>query len=91
MDVLYLLWEALLCCGMCIGLLVIFRQAVDRQGPLGKKLAESQYAAYVYHVPLIVGPQALALSLPLPKFGLVSVVGIPLVFLVSYWLRRSLP
>ena len=79
---------------MCIGLLVLFRQARDRQGPLGKKLAESQYAAYVYHVPLILGPQALMLSLPLPpllKFGLVSVVGIPLVFLVSYWLRGSLP
>ena len=94
MDVAYLLWEALLCCGMCIGLLVLFRQAVDRQGSLGRKLAASQYAAYVYHVPLILGLQALMLRLPLPpllKFGLVTLVGIPLVFLVSYWLRRSLP
>jgi glucan biosynthesis protein C len=94
MDVAYLLWEALLCCGMCIGLLVLFRQAVDRQGSLGIKLAASQYAAYVYHVPIILGLQALVMSLPLTpllKFGLVSVVGIPLVFLVSYWLRRSLP
>ncbi|MEJ2737896.1 MAG: hypothetical protein P8189_30805, partial [Anaerolineae bacterium] len=79
---------------MCIGLLVLFRQAVDRQSPLGIKLAASQYAAYVYHVPLVLGLQALVQNLPLPpllKFGLVSVVGIPLVFLVSYWLRRSLP
>lgn len=94
MNVLYLLWEALLCCGMCIGLLVLFREAASRQRPLGKKLAAGQYAAYVYHVPLILGLQALVLGLPMPpllKFGLVSVVGIPLVFLVSYWLRRSLP
>jgi glucan biosynthesis protein C len=94
MDVFYLLWEALLCCGMCIGLMVLFRQAVNRQGSLGKKLATSQYAAYVYHVPLILGLQALVASLPLPpllKFGLVTVAGVPFVFLASYWLRRSLP
>jgi glucan biosynthesis protein C len=93
LDIIYLLWEGLLCCGMCIGLLVLFREMANRQGALGQKLARGQYAAYVYHVPLVLGLQFLALSLPLPPladFCLVTAAGIPLVFLLSYWLRKSL-
>jgi hypothetical protein len=58
---------------------------------LGAALAQSQYAAYVFHIGIIVGLN-LALSgvalPPLAKFGLVAAVGIPLTFFFSYWARK---
>jgi fucose 4-O-acetylase-like acetyltransferase len=91
--VAYLLWEELVCFGMCIGLLVLFRQAVRTQGPFGRMLAANQYSAYFWHPMLIVGIQMVFLGLPLGplvKFAAVTVVGVPVVFLWS-WLLRKVP
>ncbi len=91
MGVIYPIWEALLCCGMCIGLLVLFREVFNSQGRLGKVLAENQYAAYVWHPMLITGLQAALLAVPLApltKFALVTLAGVPLVFLFSQWTRQ---
>ena len=78
--------------GMCIGLLVLFREAINVQGPLGKLLSANQYSAYFWH-PLLIVPLQFAihgLSLnPLVKFALVAAVGVPLVFLWS-WASRNL-
>lgn len=90
-GIAYPIWEALLCCGMCIGLLVLFREAWNTQGRLGRVLAQSQYAAYVIHPMLITGLQAALLGVglaPFAKFTLVTLTGVPLVFLVSGWLRQ---
>ncbi len=54
MDILYPIWEALLCCGLCIGLLYWFRERLNHQTWWSKALAEGQYAAYLFHVPVIV-------------------------------------
>ena len=78
---------------MCIGLLVVFRQAANAQGAFGKMLAANQYSAYFWHPVLIVGIQMLFVSLPLgpfAKFAAVTVVGVPIVFLWS-WLMRRIP
>ncbi len=89
MAIAYPLWEAVLCCGMCIGLLVLFRETLNFQGRLGKVLASNQYAAYVWH-PLLIVPLQLAIlglqSPPLAKFALVTAVGVPVVYL---WSRLS--
>jgi surface polysaccharide O-acyltransferase-like enzyme len=93
MDIFYLVWESLLCFGLCIGLLVLFREKLCSQRPLGRKMAEAQYAAYVYHLPIVLLLQFLAHGLdlsPLAKFGLVTVTGIPFTFAVSYLMRRPL-
>jgi glucan biosynthesis protein C len=92
-EVSYLVWEEMIAFGMCIGLLVLFRQAVGAQGRFGKFLAANQYSAYFWHPILIVGIQMAALSLPLGpfiKFILVSAVGVPVVFLWS-GLMRGIP
>jgi glucan biosynthesis protein C len=91
MAVIYPLWEALLCCGLCIGLLVLFRQAADMQSRFGKTLARSQYSAYFWHPILIVPLQMAVLAVamqPLVKFLLVTAVAVPLVFLWSHLLLR---
>ena len=92
MDTVYPLWEALLCCGTFIGLLVLFRQLVHSQPALAKVLAENQYSAYFWHPLLVVPLQAALLGArlqPFAKFALVAVVGVPFVFLWSHVLRKA--
>ncbi len=92
-GIAYPIWEAVLCFGMCIGLLVLFREAFNGQRALGKVLAANQYSAYFWHPLLIVAIQMAALALPwgpFAKFALVTVVGVPVVFLWS-WLMRKIP
>jgi len=91
MGVVYPIWEALLCCGMCIGLLVLFREKVDLQGRLLSAMARNQYAAYVVHVSVLILIQYAVAGIhwpPLVKFALVVLVGVPLTFLFSDWIRQ---
>jgi glucan biosynthesis protein C len=91
-DIAYPVWEELVCFGMCIGLLVAFRQAANTQGSFGRLLAANQYSAYFWHPMLIVAIQMAIASLPLGpfiKFIVVTLVGVPIVFLWS-WLARNI-
>ncbi len=90
MRIIYPVWEAILCCGICIGLLILFRERLNYQGRLGKVLAENQYAAYLFHVPVVVFMQYLVAGfalLPFAKFALVTAVSVPLTFLLSAVIR----
>jgi len=91
--VAHLLWEEVVAFGMCIGLLVAFRQVANAQGPFGKLLAANQYSAYFWHPTLIVGIQMVFVALPLGpfvKFVAVTALGVPVVFAWS-WLLRKVP
>ncbi len=94
MDIVYPLWEILLCLGLSIGLSVVFREAANSQGALGKWLAANQYSAYVWHPLLVVPLQMAALGIPLgslAKFAVVTVVGVAVVFAWSRLLRLLSP
>ena len=54
------LWEyreALLCVGVCIGLLALFRTFFNRTGPVVQLLADNAYGAYIIHVAVVVALQ----------------------------------
>ncbi|MCX5880688.1 MAG: acyltransferase [Deltaproteobacteria bacterium] len=56
----YFLWEyreALLCVGVCIGLLALFRTYFNRTGHIVQFFAENAYGAYIIHVPVVVALQ----------------------------------
>ncbi len=88
----YDLWEAFLCCGLCIGLTVLFREKLNHQGRLARDMAASTYAVYLFHVPVLValqyavGPAALG---PLMKFFLVTLIAVPVTFAIGSALRRT--
>lgn len=78
---------------MVLGLAVLFREKFFFQGQLGKPLAQSQCAAYIFHVPILTLFQGLMLSVQLPpltKFALVTAVSIPVTFLFSSCVRKPL-
>jgi len=91
---IYPVWESLLCCGMCIGLLVLFREKLNFQGRWGRLMAENQYAAYLFHVPVVVLIQVAAAGAalsPFTKFALVTAVSVPATFLLSAVIRTPAP
>lgn len=85
------LWEAITCVGMCLGLLVFFRQRVNRKGKIGTFLANHAYVVYLVHAPVIVGLAFAVANItinPLLKWVLVSIIAIPLCFGCGYLLRK---
>ena len=92
-DIVRLIWEMLLCFGMCIGLTVLFREQFNSQGRIGKAMAQGQYGAYIFHVMFVLLFQFLVLSLAIPpftKFVLVTLAATPTTFLFSYWVKKPL-
>ncbi|MBN2686782.1 MAG: acyltransferase [Deltaproteobacteria bacterium] len=82
--------EALLCVGVCIGLLALFKTFFNRTERLMQLLSENTFGTYVVHVPVVVALQyafdpvrAGAFTL----FAVVSFLSIPGAFLVSILLR----
>jgi surface polysaccharide O-acyltransferase-like enzyme len=87
----YSLWESFVVVGVCIGLLVLFRQRWNHQGRLAKGLAASVYTVYLIHPPVLVGFayafHVVALY-PLLKWGIAVLITIPLCFLVSSLIHK---
>ncbi len=84
-------WEAFLDVGLCIGLLVLFRQCWNRQGRLTKALAANAYAVFLISslVIVIVAQAFSTVALhPLLKFIIVMLLVLPLSFLVGLILRK---
>jgi glucan biosynthesis protein C len=86
------LWEAVICVGLSVGLLVLFRERLNGgAGRLLPAVAGAAYAAYIVHLLVVVGLQFSLISVPLPpfsKFVLVSLVGAPLSFGIGHLLRQ---
>ena len=87
----YALWESFMVVGVCIGLIVLFRQRWNHQGKLAKNLAANVYAVYLIH-PLVLVGFAYAFHFvalyPLLKFVISLIIVLPLCFLLSDLIRR---
>ncbi len=86
-------WEAVICAGLSVGLIVLFREMFHRPRRLLAAMAAASYAAYIIHIYIIVGLQAGIEGVNLPavvKFALVAVAGIILAFGIGH-LSRKVP
>ncbi len=84
-------WEAFICVGLCVGLVVLFRERWNHQGWLGRWLAANAYTVYIIHVLVVVGLQFGLAAIALPpfiKFVVVTLVGVPLCFFLGHMLRK---
>lgn len=87
------LWEyreALLCVGVCIGLLALFKMYFNRTGPVIRILAENAYGAYIIHVAVVVALQYAFEPMqagPFTLFVVVSILSIIGSFLGSFLIR----
>jgi len=87
-------WEALFATGMCIGLVVIFRERFNGQNAPARFLSDNAFAVYVLHPPMVIG-LALALrgwhAAPVLKFVTVSTFAAIMSFLVAAAVRIIRP
>jgi glucan biosynthesis protein C len=90
----YATWESLFCVFVSGGLITLFREKLNRQGPFARYLSANAFAVYVFHAPVLV---AIALAMrslhapPLLKFVLLSSLGLAASFLLSSLVLRRIP
>ncbi len=86
----YAVWESFFCVGMCLGLLVLFRERSGPQGKLRRFLSENAFGVYVFHPPVLVAITLAFRDLhlePLAKADLMALLVLPACFAVSRALR----
>lgn len=87
---IFAVWEAFVCIGLCVGLLIYFREKVNSQGRLRRALSANVYAVYLIHFPVVIFVQytlAGVMLHPFIKFLVVIVTGILFSFLISHVVR----
>jgi glucan biosynthesis protein C len=84
--------ESIVCVGLCLGLIVLFKNFGKKMNFLPKTLSENSYGIYLFHLLIVIFLQVLLKNLELNlnlKFFLVSVFGIFLPWLLTYFLRKN--
>jgi len=87
----YALWESFFCIGVCLGLLVLFREKYNTQGKLVSFISDNAFGVYVFHAPLLVGITLCFRWLtvyPLLKIILMAVIVLPVSFGTVYLIRK---
>jgi glucan biosynthesis protein C len=87
----YAVWESFFCIGICLGLLVIYREKYNTQGPASRFLSKNYFGVYVFHAPILVGTALIFsdwLAYPLLKAIIVAAIVLPVSFGFSYLVRR---
>lgn len=90
----YALWESFFCVGICLGIIVIFRERFNKQGKFARFMSENYFSVYLFHAPILI-LTALAFRdypwHPLAKFLIVSAIAVPICFLASHLVLRRVP
>lgn len=84
-------WEAFIATGLCVGLLVLFREYVATPNRLLRMAAPNAFGVYIIQQPVMIVLQLGLLALAAPallKWSLVVLIGVPLCFGLSALLRR---
>ncbi len=70
----YAAWEPVVCIGITMKLLVVFRKRFNSMNAYAKGLSKSAYTVYIVHPFFVVVATMLAKDLPLPPLALVLIV-----------------
>lgn len=87
-------WESFFCVGVCLGLLVLFREKFNHQNGLTRWLSDNSFAVYLFHTPVLI---AVTLAMhgwdapKLLKFLCAWVLGVALSYAASSLFFRRLP
>jgi hypothetical protein len=90
-SAVYALWDSIFAVGICLGMITFFRRFTNRGNWFGSFLAQQSYAVYIIHIPIVVfiayGMRGIAAN-PIIKFGLASLVILPICFAVASLVRK---
>jgi len=87
-------WEAFFCLGFCLGLTVLFREKLNRQGAFAKWMSGNSFSVYMFHTPVLVAVTLAMQSFGAPKlvkFLVATVLATTLTFVASSLIFRRIP
>jgi len=87
-------WESFFCLGVCLGLIVLFREKFNRQGPLVRWLSANSFSVYLLHTPILIAITLVIRSFDVPKpvkFLCATGLGVVFSFLASGFVFRKIP
>lgn len=87
-------WESFFCVGVCVGLVVLFRDKFNRQGKLTRWLSDNCFSVYVFHPPLLIAVTLVMHGLDVPKllkFFLATFLGVAVTYAASSLVFRRIP
>jgi glucan biosynthesis protein C len=90
----FCLWESFFCLGICLGLIVIFRDRFNRQSEFARWMSQNSFSAYLFHTPILICVTLVLRGMPAPvmvKFLVACVMAVPITFAVSGLLRERIP
>ena len=85
------LWCTFLMVGIIVFLLYFFRARLNRAGPLARSMAANVYTVYIIHQTVLIVLHVFMLPVNIPtivKFVIVSLIAVPVCFLLSSLIRR---
>ena len=87
-------WEAFFCVGVCLGLVVLFRDKFNHQGRLERWLSDNSFAVYLFHTPLLIAITLLMRDFEAPKlvkFFCATLLGVVVTYLACSLVFRRVP
>jgi peptidoglycan/LPS O-acetylase OafA/YrhL len=87
-------WESFFCVGVCLGLIVLFREKFNQQGPLARWLSDNSFSVYLFHTPILIAITLALRSFAAPKplkFLCATVLGVIFSYLASGFVFRKIP
>ena len=87
-------WESFTCVAICLGLIVLFRDRFNSQGPVSRFLSDNAFSVYVFHPPIVILGARMLHGVawhPLLKFATLTVIGVVVSFALSAAVFRRIP
>ncbi len=87
-------WSAIICAGMALGMLVVFRERFSAQGRIARFMTDNAFAVYVFHPPILIGIAILLHATDIPalqKFLLLSALSVTASFAAAQLIVRKIP
>ena len=87
-------WESFFCVGVCLGLLVLFRDKLNHQGKTARWLSDNCFSVYLFHPPLLIAVTLSMRQLEAPKlvkFLCATLLAVAVTYAASSLVFRRIP
>ncbi|SJZ89187.1 Acyltransferase family protein [Enhydrobacter aerosaccus] len=87
-------WRSFTCLTLSLGLIILYRDCFNAQGPVSRFLTRNAFGVYVLHAPILIAITRLLHILPASigvKFALASICGVAISFLFVGLVARRMP
>lgn len=87
-------WESFFCVGICLGLLVLFRERFTNQNRLMHWLGDNSFSVYLFHTPILIAITLILRDFAAPKLVkclCATVLGVVCSYVASGFLLRRVP